>query len=99
MIDRLTDRTFKEESNDEINHQPVRITSIISLIFFILIGIVLSTCVLIIEKCFFVHKSKKETMLNLISLKTSSVYCIKRNKNIKNIAKYHTNRKCVDVKY
>ncbi|KAF7398501.1 hypothetical protein HZH66_006398 [Vespula vulgaris] len=61
MIDRLTDRTFKEESNDEINHQPVRITSIISLIFFILIGIVLSTCVLIIEKCLFVHKKLDES--------------------------------------
>ncbi|KAF7401103.1 hypothetical protein HZH68_006923 [Vespula germanica] len=63
MIDRLTDRTFKEESNDEINHQPVRITSIISLIFFILIGIVLSTCILIIEKCFFVHKIQAHSRL------------------------------------
>ncbi|KAL2712482.1 putative glutamate receptor [Vespula squamosa] len=96
MIDRLTDRTFKDESDDEINHQPVRITSIISLIFFILIGTVLSTCILIIEKCFFVHKNKKEVMLDLISLKKSSVYYIKRNKNIKNIVKYQTNRKCKD---
>ncbi|XP_046828271.1 glutamate receptor 1-like [Vespa crabro] len=50
MINRLKETIFIKKYDDMIKHQPVLLTDVISLIFFMLIGIVLSTCVLIIEK-------------------------------------------------
>ncbi|KAI4493411.1 hypothetical protein M0804_001587 [Polistes exclamans] len=63
MMNRLKDMSFKKKYNEVIRHKPVRITSVISLIFFVQIGIILSTCILIIEKIVFSHKMKKKTLM------------------------------------
>ncbi|XP_047350393.1 uncharacterized protein LOC124949435 [Vespa velutina] len=50
MVQRLKDRTFQKTFNDMPNYlQPVSLTSIMSLIFFIQIGIISSVFILIIE--------------------------------------------------
>ncbi|KAL2712483.1 hypothetical protein V1478_018006 [Vespula squamosa] len=82
MMNRLKDTKFKMESNNAMKHQPVLITSIISLIFFILIGIILSTCILILEKSFFAYKNKKDSMVERMPLKKSSEFCVKRKQKI-----------------
>nr|XP_050865887.1 glutamate receptor 3-like isoform X2 [Vespula vulgaris] len=56
MMNRLKDTSFKMKSNHMIKHQPVPLISVLSLILFFSIGIVLSTCILIIEKCIFFRK-------------------------------------------
>ncbi|KAF7383177.1 hypothetical protein HZH68_015026 [Vespula germanica] len=61
MLNRLK-YIFKKKSNNIIEHQPVPLISVIPLISFFLIGILLSTCILIIEKCIFVCKRKNKSM-------------------------------------
>ncbi|XP_046828221.1 probable glutamate receptor isoform X2 [Vespa crabro] len=68
IMSRLKNLPFEKKSNDMIKHQPVPVTSVISLLIFILIGIVLSTCILIIEKFIFTHKRKKISMTNFTFL-------------------------------
>ncbi|XP_043487209.1 glutamate receptor 1-like isoform X1 [Polistes fuscatus] len=80
---RLKEITFEKKFNDVTkHHNPVPITSVISIIFFILIGTVLSILILIIEMCFFAHRRKKKLIpLNRIALiKSSEKLVIKRNK-------------------
>ncbi|XP_046821722.1 glutamate receptor ionotropic, kainate glr-3-like isoform X1 [Vespa crabro] len=98
MMNHLKETTSKMKSFGMIKHQPVCIINVISLIFFILIGIILSTCILIMEKFFFAHESKKNLMVERMPLKKLDFY-VKRKKGIKNITNYYTNRKCSSVKY
>ncbi|XP_047349701.1 uncharacterized protein LOC124949128 [Vespa velutina] len=98
MMNHLKETTSKMKSFGMIKHQPVCIINVMSLIFFILIGIILSTCILIMEKLFFAHESKKNSMVERMPLKKLDFY-VKRKKCIKNITNYYTNRKCSSVKY
>ncbi|XP_035732953.1 uncharacterized protein LOC118446415 isoform X4 [Vespa mandarinia] len=98
MMNHLKETTSKMKSFGMIKHQPVCIINVISLIFFILIGIILSTCILIMEKFFFAHESKKNLMVERMPLKKLDFY-VKRKKGIKNITNSYTNRKCSSVKY
>ncbi|KAL2749305.1 putative glutamate receptor isoform X1 [Vespula maculifrons] len=92
MMDRLKQTIFKKKSNSIIKHQPVPLISVISLLILFLIGIILSTCILIIENFIFVRKTKKMSMVRHIpSLKSSGFY-VKRKKSLRNIAKYHAIR-------
>ncbi|XP_047349689.1 uncharacterized protein LOC124949119 [Vespa velutina] len=59
IMNRLIYATFKKNFQSMMQHQPVQIVIDIMLILFILIGIILSTFILIIEKYIFVRKSKK----------------------------------------
>ncbi|KAL2713230.1 glutamate receptor 1-like isoform X1 [Vespula squamosa] len=59
ILNRLKHSSFKKKSNDTIKHRPVSLLSVISLFIFIQIGILLSICILIIEKCIFARKRKK----------------------------------------
>ncbi|XP_043669686.1 uncharacterized protein LOC122629889 isoform X1 [Vespula pensylvanica] len=93
MINRLKDTTFKKKLNDVMKHKPVRINNVMSLIFFIQTGIILSTFILIIEKCIFSSKMKKMSIVDRTpSIKSSEVY-VKEKRSIKNVAKDHGNRK------
>ncbi|XP_047350366.1 probable glutamate receptor [Vespa velutina] len=65
MINRLKNELFQNGSNDTIKHQPVDITSVIILIFFILIGIVLSICILFVERYIFARKKREKMSLCL----------------------------------
>nr|XP_050866043.1 glutamate receptor ionotropic, delta-1-like [Vespula vulgaris] len=67
MINRLKYRSFKIDSTDIVEHQPVRLINVIPLISFFLIGFLLSTCILIIEKCIFIRKKKNKSMSSVIS--------------------------------
>ncbi|KAF7382234.1 hypothetical protein HZH66_013666 [Vespula vulgaris] len=72
IMNRFVNSPFKKKSNDLVKQQPVPLISIISLLIFIQIGIVLSTCILIIEKCIFARKRKKMSMIHHIpSIKSS----------------------------
>lgn len=73
-------------SNDMIKHQPVLLISIISPIFFFLIGIVLSTCILIIKKYIFVYEGKNISREGRVPSIKSSVFSVKRKKYIRNVA-------------
>nr|XP_050851475.1 glutamate receptor 1-like isoform X2 [Vespula vulgaris] len=53
MNNRMKDLSSERKSSDMIQHQPIGINSVISLIFFILIGIILSIFILFIEKYLF----------------------------------------------
>ncbi|XP_043669929.1 probable glutamate receptor [Vespula pensylvanica] len=99
MMDRLKDRTFKRKYNFILNLQPVCINNIISLILLIQLGIILSVCVLIVEKCIFSRKSTKMSIEDRVLLKKSSKFYVQRKKNIKNIAKHHVNREFARVRY
>ncbi|KAL2713241.1 LOW QUALITY PROTEIN: glutamate receptor 3-like isoform X3 [Vespula squamosa] len=98
MMNRLKDTSFKKKSIEMIQHKPVGLISIIPLISYFLIGIVLSTCILIIEKCIFVHKRKNKSIVHRIPFIKSSVFHIKKKKIIGNIAKNYGNNKCARVK-
>lgn len=99
MINRLRDTIFKKKFHDMIKYQPVPITTVISLIFFIQIGIILGICILIIEKCIFVRKRKKMSMVHHIPSIKSSRFYVEKKKNIKNIEKGYMNRKCARINY
>ncbi|XP_043682408.1 glutamate receptor 1-like isoform X1 [Vespula pensylvanica] len=99
MINRLRDTIFKKKFHDMIKYQPVPITTVISLIFFIQIGIILGICTLIIEKCIFVRKRKKMSMVHHIPPIKSSRFYVEKKKNIKNIEKGYMNRKCARINY
>nr|XP_050852359.1 glutamate receptor 1-like isoform X1 [Vespula vulgaris] len=96
MMNRLKDATFKKKLNFMLNHEPVHLSSVISLIFFILIGIITSICILIIEKYIFVRK-RKMLIVHNIFLKKSSGFYVKRKNNIKNIVKNKGSHKCTRV--
>nr|XP_050865880.1 glutamate receptor-like isoform X1 [Vespula vulgaris] len=99
MMSRLKDISFKRKSNNMIQHQPVSLISVISLIFFLSIGIILSTCILIIEKYIFIYKRKKiSTVHNISSIKWSE-FSIKRKKNLRNITKHYVNHECARLNY
>ncbi|XP_047367613.1 uncharacterized protein LOC124956187 [Vespa velutina] len=91
IMSRLKSSPFRKKSNDMIEHQPVPLTSVISLLIFILIGVVLSTCILIIEKFIFTHKRKKISMVHHIPLIKSSTFYVKGKKSLRNITKHHVN--------
>ncbi|KAL2713243.1 hypothetical protein V1478_016941 [Vespula squamosa] len=75
MMDRLKDMMFTKKPNDMVKHQSVRLTDVMSLIFFILLGVLLSICILIIEKCIFVYKRKNISILDRIrSTRSSKLY-------------------------
>ncbi|XP_047349712.1 glutamate receptor ionotropic, kainate glr-3-like [Vespa velutina] len=99
IMNRLKDVTFKKNFNDMMQQQPVQIVSIISPIFLILIGIILSIFILIIEKYISVRKKKQMSMVKRISLFNSLEFYIERKKTFKNIAKDKRNRKCNRVNY
>ncbi|XP_046821639.1 glutamate receptor ionotropic, delta-2-like isoform X2 [Vespa crabro] len=99
IMNRLKDVTFKKNFNDMMQQQPVQIVSIISPIFLILIGIILSIFILIIEKYIFIRKKKKMSMVKRISLFNSLEFYIERKKTLKNIAKDKRNRRCTRVNY
>ncbi|XP_043682444.1 glutamate receptor 1-like [Vespula pensylvanica] len=73
MLNRLK-YIFKKKSNNLIKYQPVPLISVIPLISFFLIGIFLSTCILIIEKCIFVCKGKNNSMIHRIPSIKSSIF-------------------------
>nr|XP_050865919.1 uncharacterized protein LOC127071083 [Vespula vulgaris] len=52
MVNRLKNSPFDKKSNDMVKHQPVPLIGVLSLFIFIQIGIIISTCILIIEKYF-----------------------------------------------
>ncbi|KAL2713229.1 LOW QUALITY PROTEIN: glutamate receptor 1-like isoform X1 [Vespula squamosa] len=93
IINRLRDATFKKKSDNIIKHQPVPLTTVISLIFFIQIGIILGICILIIEKCIFARKRKKMSIIHHFP----SIKLSEKKKNIRNIEKGYINRKCARV--
>nr|XP_050851472.1 glutamate receptor 2-like [Vespula vulgaris] len=64
MNNRIKDMLPENDANDMIKHQSVYITSVISLFFFILIGIIVSVCILMIERCIFARKRKKMSMVS-----------------------------------
>lgn len=100
VMQRLKDRDFQKKFNDITNyHGPVPITSVISLIFFIQIGITLSIFILIIEKCIFARKNKKRLIIDRIPSIESLEFDMKRKKNVKNIVNYHATPKCQQLKY
>nr|KAF7425196.1 hypothetical protein H0235_007634 [Vespula pensylvanica] len=100
VMQRLKDRDFQKKFNDITNyHGPVPITSVISLIFFIQIGITLSIFILIIEKCIFARKNKKRLIIDRIPSIESLEFDMKRKKNVKNIVNYHATPKCQHLKY
>ncbi|KAF7382217.1 hypothetical protein HZH66_013649 [Vespula vulgaris] len=68
MINRLKYKLLKKEFTDMIEYKPVRLISVIPLICFFLVGIVLSTCILIIEKCIFIRKRKNKSMEHITLL-------------------------------
>lgn len=96
MMIRLKDKIFRKKSNDMIKLQPVSLISVISLIFFWSIGIILSSCILIIEKKKLLRKMKKLSMVHNISWIKSSGFQIKTKKrvrilpNITRIVNVHT---------
>ncbi|KAL2713242.1 LOW QUALITY PROTEIN: glutamate receptor 3-like isoform X3, partial [Vespula squamosa] len=92
MINRFKYR-FKEESSDIIKHQSVPLINVITLIVLFSIGIVLSTCLLIIEKCIFVRRRKNKSMVHRMPSIKSSVYHLKKKKIIGNITKNYRNNK------
>ncbi|XP_046821730.1 uncharacterized protein LOC124425443 [Vespa crabro] len=83
MMNRLKDSTFKKKSSDLKKHEPVRINSVMSLIFFIQTGIILSIFILIIEKCIFSSKMKKVSMVNRTPIKSFGVN-VKRKRQREN---------------
>ncbi|XP_047350148.1 uncharacterized protein LOC124949314 [Vespa velutina] len=93
MMNRLKDTAFKKKSGDVKKHEPVCINSVMSLILFIQTGIILSIFILIIEKCIFSSKMKKESMIDRSLSNKSSCVNLKRKRDIKNFTKYHRNRK------
>ncbi|KAF7398500.1 hypothetical protein HZH66_006397 [Vespula vulgaris] len=99
MVNRLKGMKFEKNSNYVTQPKPVYITSVISLIFFVMIGIILSICILIIEKCVFFYKNKEDLIVKRMPLKKSLEFYVKRKKIINNIENYHANRKCARVKY
>ncbi|XP_035742760.1 glutamate receptor ionotropic, delta-2-like [Vespa mandarinia] len=99
MMSRLREKTFKKKFNNIIKHQPVPLISVMSLLIFILIGIILSTCILIVEKLIFADKRRKMSMVHYIpSIKSPGFYA-KRKKRLRNIGKYYANRKCARENY
>ncbi|XP_047367689.1 glutamate receptor 3-like [Vespa velutina] len=99
MINRLKETIFTRKIDDMIKYQPVLLTDVISLILFMLIGIILSICILIIEKCIFMCKRKNMSILNrILSIKLSEFY-VRRKKVIRNIANNYVNSKCAYIKY
>nr|KAF7398292.1 hypothetical protein H0235_016300 [Vespula pensylvanica] len=52
MVNRLKNSPFDKKSNDMVKHQPVPLIGVLSLFIFIQIGIIISICILIIEKYF-----------------------------------------------
>lgn len=99
MVNRLKGMKFEKNSNYVTQPKPIYITSVISLIFFVMIGIILSICILIIEKCVFFYKNKEDLIVKRMPLKKSLEFYVKRKKIINNIENYHANQKCARVKY
>ncbi|KAL2713236.1 glutamate receptor 1-like isoform X1 [Vespula squamosa] len=99
IMSRLKHSPFETKSNDMIKHEPIPLMGVISLFIFIQIGIVISTCILIIEKCIFACKRKKMSIVDYSPSIKSSRFYMNKKKNIRNITKHYTNRKCTDVKY
>nr|KAF7398285.1 hypothetical protein H0235_016293 [Vespula pensylvanica] len=94
MMNRLKYRIPKKKSSDMKKLQPVSLISVISLIFFFSIGIILSLCILIVEKC--IHKRKNNSIIHRNPSIKSSVFYIKKKKIIKNIAKDDGNTKGIN---
>ncbi|KAI4482427.1 hypothetical protein M0802_013724 [Mischocyttarus mexicanus] len=93
MMNRLKDMSFKKKLNEIVHHKPVRITSVISLLCFIKIGIILGICILIFEKFIFSRKTKKNILMtDSISSKKSSKLHKKRKTSIKGIPNNYGNR-------
>nr|XP_050865552.1 probable glutamate receptor [Vespula vulgaris] len=99
MMNRLKQKTIKKKSNNMIKHQPVPLISVILLLIFILIGIVLSICILVIEKLIFARTKKKILKVHYIPSIKSLGFYVKRKKSLRNITKYYTNRIYVRENY
>ncbi|KAL2713240.1 glutamate receptor 3-like isoform X3 [Vespula squamosa] len=95
MLNRLKDMSFKIKSNNMIKHQPVPLISVISLILFFSVSIVLSICILIIEKCIFVRKGKNISIEDRIPSIKSTAFYVKKKKSIKNFAVDYADEKYV----
>lgn len=81
VMNRLKYTVFEKKSHDITKHQPVSLISVIPLISFFSISVLLSTFILIIEKCIFVRKGKNISMLNHIpSIEPSSFYIKRKQK-------------------
>lgn len=99
MVNRLKGIKSERRNYDMMKPRPIKITSVITLIFFFTIGIILSTCILIVEKCVFVYKSTMDSRVKHVPSKRSLDFHANRKNGIKNIANVnHANRKCARVK-
>lgn len=99
MINRLKYKSSKKKPSDMIKHQPVPLISVISLLLFFSIGIVLSICILIVEKYIFVRKGKKISLENCVRSIKSSILYIKRKKSIRNVTIDYADQECACVSY
>ncbi|XP_043669881.1 glutamate receptor ionotropic, delta-2-like isoform X2 [Vespula pensylvanica] len=91
MMNHLKDTTFKKNFNAIMQHQPVPIVNVVTLLFLILIGVIFSVFILIIEKYIFVCKNKKLSMVHRISSIKSLEFDGKIKKNIKDITNADVN--------
>lgn len=99
MISRLRGIKPERKNYDMMKPREIQITSVITPIFFVTTGIILSTCILIVEKCVFVYKSTKDSRVKRVSLKRSLDFYANRKNGIKNIANVdHANCKGARVK-